>query len=150
MGCDIHAVIQVKINDSWITKEEIFNFRNYEVFAFLAGVRNYSDIEPLNEPKGYPVDFKDERDDRHSASWFNAEELLSIDYPNKTVEDCRCTIQTGPNSYNGGATCEKGKGRLMTLSSFLGSSFMNDIYLIKDYTTDYGKANVRVVFDFDN
>lgn len=75
MGCDIHSIAERKVDGKWVPIEtdgresswgtffsrkaeylEPFNWRNYSVFAFLAGVRNYDHCEPLSEPKGLPDD----------------------------------------------------------------------------------------------
>lgn len=68
MGCDIHAMIEKR---HWYREEdrqEKFFYvnagnphilRNYPLFAFLAGVRNYYGINPISRPRGilvYPED----------------------------------------------------------------------------------------------
>ena len=58
MGCDIHLITEVKKNGKWEYVPEIpetLDSRNYNVFAFLAGVRDYFDTKGFPE-KGLPED----------------------------------------------------------------------------------------------
>jgi hypothetical protein len=67
-----------------------FRRRDYGLFGFLAGVRNYAHCEPLAEPRGLPpgcdveggcrVNDVDSLDEFHSHSWFLLSELLAFDY----------------------------------------------------------------------
>ena len=150
MGCDIHVVCQRrKPGGAWEDLGiSIWENRNYSVFGFLAGVRNYSAVEPLSKPRGLPENdqsFVNDPDDYyyHSTSWFSIEELLAID-PNREVEDRRYMKQEGPNSWNGTATCAEGEGEKTTLREFLGEKFFDDIERAKKAGTE------RVVFAFDN
>jgi len=116
MGCDIHMYTELKVNNpdnaegfSWINcdkfmfdkyaqterREElycnhIYGWRNYTLFAILAGVRAYSSkVSTISKPRGLPhnINFitKKEYDwwggDAHSASWLTLREL--INYFNK-------------------------------------------------------------------
>lgn len=65
MGTDVHAIVQVKINGKWETKEVPDMGRNYLLFAVLADVRNgygfagvptHKPITPIGEPRGLPED----------------------------------------------------------------------------------------------
>lgn len=104
MGCDIHIYTEKKRNDgSWwccdhfklnpyygepgerqYYIEPIYSGRNYSLFATLAGVRNYDNVKPIDEPRGLPHDISDavkaEADwwghDAHSHSWLLAGELF--------------------------------------------------------------------------
>lgn len=111
MGCDIHVIAEVRHVwasrngqpprvDPWkaFTAPGIWHQRNYEVFANLCGVRNYYDIIPIDDPRGWPEDMSEagrrwveagwEGDDHdllyevfrcgtgdHSASWVTLDEL---------------------------------------------------------------------------
>lgn len=101
MGCDIHAVWQAKKDGKWIDVPSKYDEdRDYELFAWLAGVRNRFDIKPIDQPRGLPEDFEMEsgyhpdpsgiseytRDGArwmgdHSFSWFTADELLAAPAP---------------------------------------------------------------------
>jgi hypothetical protein len=149
MGCDIHSFAERKNQEG--TYSEIkgikpFDWRCYGTFAFLAGVRNYSDITPISEPRGIPDDISEtvKSDfikwdcDVHTPSWLSVKELEEFDYDSE-IEDCMCM-----RNNNGGSTCKKGEGKKQTYREFLGKSFFNDIEKLKE-------ANVeRVVFWFDN
>lgn len=144
MGCDIHTRYETKINGEWEWVDaptglhwDALEERSYAMFGFLAGVRNYSAVEPLSEPRGVP-DGWDEPRGYHSHSWFTIEELLAID-PDSTVEDRRCTI-----GNNGGCTCDPGAGRVVTLREFLGQAFFDRVQELRGFGVD------RVVFWFDS
>jgi hypothetical protein len=111
MGCDIHAIVQRRIGDRWETVtpppemldpygDLPFEFRNYELFAVLAGVRNYDNVTPIAEPRGLPDDAGVEQGTfgwpsgatssrveldgkwlgEHSFSWLTAAELSAYDW----------------------------------------------------------------------
>lgn len=169
MGCDIHSVAidangkpilgglwadgkTANPDSDWLDDEgEPFGWRIYGVFAFLAGVRNYSDITPISEPRGLPEDFEsgrweDEHDGwigSHSFSWLSLAELEAVDY-DQLIEDRRVTRQVAPNMYYGGTTCQPGEGKQETLREFLGEGFFKDIAELRRIGAD------RVAFGFDS
>lgn len=153
MGCDIHAYAERKTEQGWelVPIRDLFQPRYYSVFAFLAGARNYSAIDPIAQPRGTPKDVSDAvrkeiEDwgcDGHSHSWLSVAELSAIDY-DKTVEDRRCTKQIAPRIFDGGSTCDPGDGKVLTLRDFLGRSFFESL----DALVISGAE--RVVFWFDN
>lgn len=105
MGCDIHMYVErLGFDGKWYCSDyftpaknnfenmqhvPLYDGRNYELFAMLANVRNYGNVEPISEPKGIPDDCcdyikkEDEywSDDGHSRSWLTLKEL--IDYKNE-------------------------------------------------------------------
>lgn len=165
----MYAVAQKKTsdNDYETLDNTIFDFQDYEVFAWLADVRNYSAITPLSNPRGIPEDivqkvnsptfnpvsilycethcskqevYVAELFHRYPESlshhtWFTVQELLDVDY-DQIVENRRCTIETGPNSFNGAGTCEPGKGVSTTLREYLGENFMHDLQTLKEIGAD--------------
>lgn len=149
MGCDIHSHAERCVNGKW---ESIgmapFDWRSYGMYAFLAGIRNYSAVPPLAEPRGLPDDLSpDTREaydgwggDAHSASWLSVKELADFDY-DRELEDRRVTRQTGPNSWSGAETCEPEK---TTFRAFLGERFFTDLEKLRNAGAE------RVVFWFDN
>lgn len=58
MGCDIHEHVEYKSAESsnWQHFCQPHIWRNYDLFALLAGVRNYDEIVPVAEPRGIPKD----------------------------------------------------------------------------------------------
>ena len=68
MGCDIHCSLEhIPAHHSdgsgWRfmpLASELEVFRDYDVFALMAGVRGEGDISPVSEPKGLPEDVSDE------------------------------------------------------------------------------------------
>ena len=175
MGCDIHSYAEVrnKKTGKW---EQVFDFttlsdfdkdwykcekgdhpfdcRSYGTFAFLAGVRNYSHITPIVEPRGIPVDVsdtvKDEYlywyDDAHTPSHIYLRELVEFDY-SQEFWNRRVTKQTGPNSWSGAALAEEGEGEVLAIEDFLSPMFFKHI---EDLKALGDLDDVRVVFWFDN
>lgn len=163
MGCDIHVHAERRDGDRWVKVElpaiesehysdSPFESRQYGKFGFMAGVRNYSAVPPIAEPRGVPDDISPETRedyktwdlDAHSASWLSLEELASYNY-DKQIEDRRYTQQTGPNSFNGGATAAAGQGQAMSLREFLNSTdFFKSLEIAKTAGAE------RIIFWFDN
>lgn len=57
MGCDIHAFVEY----CWPNQERVYwrslsrelrLDRDYDMFAHMAGVRNYTNVTPISEPRG--------------------------------------------------------------------------------------------------
>lgn len=171
MGCDIHSVAidangNVIEGGKWADGKtanpdceythgegEPFGWRIYGVFAFLAGVRNYSGIAPISEPRGLPADLKpDARDDYwhddcwlgdHSFSWLSVAELVEFDY-DAMMEDRRVAGRLASGMISGACTAEPGHGKRMTWREFLGPDFFHDLAELQRIGAD------RVVFGFDS
>lgn len=154
MGCDIHSHAERKTESGkWEAVPELspFSSRSYGTFGFLAGVRNYSDLTPIAQPRGFPDDASAEvaaeyegwGSDAHTPSWLSVAELAAFDY-DAICEDRRVTRQVGPNHWNGGCTCEPGEGKQQTYREFLGPWFFDDLKALQDAGAG------RVVFWFDN
>lgn len=84
MGCDIHALVERKIDDKWVMVDRLkreSRYRNYARFAALAGVRGNGP-----SPKGLPDDVSDSGmlhanewgEDGHSHSYLPLKEAASI------------------------------------------------------------------------
>lgn len=134
---------------------EPFGWRNYGVFGFLAGVRNYSGIAPISEPRGLPPEFSDycsyegEFDlGDHSFSWLSVAELVAFDYERIMVDRRGTEHYFGPGGTyagsNGGITLPENCGKAMPYRNFLGSAFFHDLAELQRIGTD------RVVFGFDS
>lgn len=152
MGCDIHVQAERKVDGKWeIVPGPFFDWRGYNVFAFLAGVRNYSAIAPISQPRGLPSDYVENDGDYdnnacggdHSYSWLSLDELLAFDYDAMT-EDRRYTRQEGPNFWNGAATAEPGAGKVMTYREYLDEGFFEELKKLK------ASGAERIVFGFDS
>lgn len=100
MGCDIHTVVEIKKGTEWIGIDEVpeeFDKRSYNVFAFLANVRNSFNTQGFN-PKGFPDDMSEkakkefENDiDLHSKSYLTLKELNDADKSDYYSIKCRIT-----------------------------------------------------------
>ena len=162
MGCDLHSHVEVRKDDGWQEVTDLdwgrdsgpFEARSYGVYGWLAGVRNYSAVGPVEEPRGFPddasvtvrEDFEEWGWDGHTPSWFLVSELLAVDYA-AAVNDRRVTRQLAPNHWDGGVTGEPEEGEIQPLREFLGPHFMNHL----DALAALGDpAKTRVVFWFDN
>lgn len=168
MGCDIHSAAidangnvlfggkwadgsEANPNSPWMVGDgEPFGWRNYGVFSFLAGVRNYSDVPPLSEPRGLPDDLKvpDGEDGEfwlgdHSYSWLSVAELEAFDY-DSAVEDRRTTGRLPNGVISGAITAPAGEGKTMTWREFLGPDFFRDLAELRRIRAD------RVAFGFDS
>jgi hypothetical protein len=149
MGCDIHAQAERQIDGRWTVIEHLspFDLRSYGLFAFLAGVRNYSAIPPLAAPRGIPADSPGEGEDGylgdHSYSWLSLEELLAFDY-DQPLEDRRSFGQIADNAWSGAITVEPGEGHATTYRAFLPEQFFIDLEAMKAAGAE------RVVFGFDS
>lgn len=153
MGCDIHSFAEKKVGDRYEMIPDLapFDWRDYGMYGFLAGVRNYSAVPVLAQPRDLPDDLspgvreraEDWSADAHTHSWLSVTELLAFDY-DKPVEDRRYTRQEAPNFFNGAATAEPGEGKSMPWREFLGDGFFTDLEKLKAAGAE------RVVFWFDN
>lgn len=153
MGCDIHAYAERRNEQGeWeLVPGEVFDFRSYGIFAFLAGVRNYSAITPIAPARDFPEQASKEVTawykawgcDAHTPSWLTLEELLAFDYWAQ-MEDRRCVRQMSLNSWSGGKTCEPGEGRVESYREFLGDGFIEELQSLA------ARGAERIVFWFDN
>jgi hypothetical protein len=74
--------------DGYWQCNEIYNNRNYYLFAILADVRNDGSVEPIDYPRGIPDDCssgysymtKQWGGDGHSHSYFTLKELLEVNW----------------------------------------------------------------------
>ena len=152
MGCDIHSHAERQDGGRWVDLDvEAFEARDYGLFGWLAGVRNYSGLTPIAADRGVPgdashratKDYDAWRGEAHSASWVSVAELAAVDY-DQIIEDRRCAKQLGPNLWTGGGTCEPGEGKKETLREFLGPGYFAALKRLRDAGAE------RVVFWFDN
>lgn len=158
MGTYISAVAQKKDPEgSFTTIKKIFDFQSYDVFAWLAGVKNLAQVTPLSPPRGLPNDLKNKntnsadwfsRDSYEQPlinqileepcelsciSWFTVEELLAVDY-DQIVLNRRNNGFTDPLPINESVP--------MKLRDFLGQAYMDDLQSLKEMNAD------RVLFAF--
>jgi hypothetical protein len=181
MGCDIESWVEVynPATDKWTAVRYAFptsawerslnmpdfvsvpfRTRDYGLFGFLANVRNYSNCEPLDKPRGLPVGFDleggcavmnelevvsdvhiptNDLANFHSHSWFLLSELLAFDYE-RILWNRR--IRRG---IDGAALAEAGEGVYQTYRDFLGQEFFDTLEIMRRL----GEPNrVRVVFCF--
>lgn len=152
MGCDIHSHAEQQDSGRWVgLSVEAFKARDYGLFGWLAGVRNYSKMAPIAAGRGFPADASRKaandydiwRGDAHSESWVSVDELAAVDYE-QIVEDRQCTKQLGQNLRTGGGTCEPSQVKKQTLREFLGPDYFAVLKRLQDVRSD------RVVFWFDN
>lgn len=149
MGCDIHMQAERKMDGKWqIVPGNFFDWRGYNVFAFLAGVRNYSAITPIAEPRGLPADAVEAEDyggahgGDHSYSWLSLDELMAYNYEVQ-MEDRRVTVTEG-NFTNGAVTADPGGGTTMTYREYLREGFFEELEKLKAAGAE------RIVFGFDS
>jgi hypothetical protein len=139
MGCDIHAFVEVRINGEWESYAELHIGRDYQLFARMAGVRNYDDTEPIAAPRGLPdglspvvaASVKLWGTDAHSSSWLSATEA-------KAVQDWYGDLRTGLHDPLFG----------YVFGNYI-DSHIDDDYC-RDRLKEIGCDEARVVFWFDN
>ena len=152
MGTDIHTwAVDKDGNDitsqgNW-DDHEPWGWRNYSVFGWLAGERNYSAMKPIAEDRGWEAygNWKPTEEDldwNYGHSWVSIEELNKIDY-GAEVEDRRCARTLDNGIISGGCTCGEGGGVIMSLREFLGNDFFSDLEELKRIGAS------RVYFNFD-
>ena len=57
MKAIVMRVVLEKVNGVWQPCNTVpFDWRSYGMYGFLAGVRNYSAVQPISEPRGFPED----------------------------------------------------------------------------------------------
>lgn len=149
MGCDIHTRAEKRdAAGNWtiIMGLRPFDWPDYGMYCFLAGVQNYSAVPPIAEARRLPYDIvvaENDWFDYHSLSWLLVKELLAFDY-DATFEDRRVTHRVGPNAWDGSCTAEPGGGEKTTYRKFLGNKFFADLEKLKAAGAE------RVVFGFDS
>lgn len=142
MGCDIHAHVEIKIDNQWHHYNHPSAARRYALFARMADVRNSGGIEPITPPRGLPEDatFTTRFDyaerwgsDAHSASWLSADEVAGLEDWMRGAGDL-------------GYPCAG-----YSIESDFGYIFGSG-WEISKYPNDYPKGleDVRLVFWFDN
>jgi len=173
MGCDIHSLVEVRVDGKWGMACSVFPLddwerewckkdfgdeplsnRNYSLFGWLADVRNYSAVTPISDPRGVPNGISEDARkeieywgiDGHSHSWLTLKELLEYDY-DQVIEDRRVTREIAPNVFDGGATADKGEGEQTTVREHIGEELFDAIEIMK---TLGEPEDVRMIFWFDN
>ncbi len=186
MGCDIHAFAERRRGDKWVKLNEAFEHldysnkkvwtdepyegRDYELFAFLADVRNGNGIVPIATPKGVPDDasygylHEVERygEDGHSHSFFTLKELKAIPKKllNQTIEDQSLIVEKDESGKiietcamtNGKHYGKVGKRKLFKLFKDDYNPIKEIITQLESVTEDDGldDEDIRIVFFFDN
>ena len=192
MGCDIHLFTEFKrdgawhSSDIWTTDAEEGNHvpfrfrcwdeRNYNVYAFLAGVRNHTwgeTIPVLTPPKGLPEDASAEvkeaaaNESRHHHSWLTCNELkegylkvkdtsISFDAYISTYDPQIAAWLALPELTRGAPPCYSARGGdtrvawSQPLSELIGPSIVRIINFLQYLSWDEHADDTRIVFWFDN
>ncbi len=181
MGCDIHTFVERKIDGEWTLinkinrddpgcphiEDEVLGSRNYTFFAFLGGVRNDDEIEPIAADRGVPEDadaFTKENiammgGDYHSKSFITAKELFEADWDRPiTVGGMVSARSAGLHKEHGvlprewcGYTTQKGYVQMEWKDTVRNNCGRQIAELQRLYVMCEGDLeNTRVVFAFDN
>lgn len=150
MGCDIHVHIEIFYKGKWRHYAAPNVNRWYDLFAVMAGVRNYSEIDPISEPKGVPanmseitkMEFNYWGSDVHNHSWFDEKEidLLSSWLRNRMKKENGSFLDFDLEFGVLNGTYLLGNG----LTSFLHSKGNPDSSIPKEL------ESLRMIFWFDN
>jgi hypothetical protein len=116
--------------------------KQYNLYAWLADVRNNRGIKPISTPRGLPDDVSSELrrkpenwydgDGTHSHTWLSVEQLLDVNYE-ETIE-----FKTKDDETKDIIVDEK-----ITLRDFLGEEYFTSLQKVKEMGID------RLVFWFD-
>lgn len=135
MACDIHLYFERK-NKAGVWEKIEFpedlspNDRNYRLFSYLVGVRNYENVEPWFADRGIPKDSsifgnsKEYSEDNHSWSYAYLDEILRAPWKEVGLDTCYFYMFCG--------YC------IPRLISFYG------------LLNDEEKRNIRIIIGFDN
>lgn len=98
MGCDIHLMVERRVDGVWQSVDNwepdgdqsscFYDDRSYNLFAVLAGVRNYDEVTPISGPRGIPDDVSPQVKayierwgiDGHSHSFLTTLDLMTFDW----------------------------------------------------------------------
>jgi len=119
-----------------------FGGRNYSIFAFLAGVRNFSGVQPIAPTRGLPPDagrWKGVKLGRWDHSWLLIHELGAFDY-DAEMEDRR--IKQLGTHYDQPISLPPGQGVRQSWRAFLTDLYFNELSELQRIGAD------RVVFGF--
>lgn len=184
MGCDIHAFAERKSEGKWkqikrefkhntfgegyYFEDELDMGRNYELFAFLADVRNSDGIIPISQPKGIPEDaslgylaeVEDWDGDGHSHSYFTLAELKTIPRKllNQKINDRRIILAKDDKGQvtetcrgtNGKNLGEVGERKIFTLFQRDKTPIQTLIEELEEVRYENEDDEIRLVFFFDN
>ena len=141
MSTMIHSYVERRNIDSleWEYVKGINPFQkrgDYEVYSFLADIRNYNRCIPIDEPRSLPDNisygvfkiYYEGKEDSYAQSYLSLDELLNFDYEKN---------------------CRIGEGHevIPTYKEFLGETFFEELEELKKL----GKSDdIRIVFWFDN
>ena len=109
MGCDIHLITEIRKDGKWQFVKEFpdsMTGRNYSLFAFLAGVRNYFNFDGF-EPKGLPEDISGKKFSFNSERGYYTKRYEEGDMmfigPDGTIVEvskCDCIRHLTEEEYN--------------------------------------------------
>lgn len=135
MAVSVIAFSEKLVDGRWVLLErDVMSFHGATYSAFLAGIRNWSVVPPIAEPRGVPADvseavgreFRADASDAVAPSWLSIGELQAFDYE-RAFEDRRVERRTPQGWIDGAATCEPGEGKITTYRNFLGSGFFEEL-----------------------
>ena len=152
MSCDIYAYAERRSEDGsfeLVSNARPFNFQNYALFGWLAGVRNYAGLTVISAPRSLPCDASDAvraefdhlSSDAHDASWLAIDELLKFSYE-QPAEDRRVMRELAPEVFDRGCTAPPGQGTMTTYRRLFTDDFFDSPAMLK------ATSSHRVVFWF--
>lgn len=143
MGCDIHSKTLIGTEPTIV---QFTNERSYGLFGLLAGVRNYSDIPPITQPRDTP-DWVNKYLGDHSYCYLTLDELNAVDWQGQ-VCDKRGYAEIAPNVYSGAVTLEEGVMR--TRAEMAGYEFMLFLQLLNEEARGRERNDITFFFGFDS
>ena len=150
MSVSVIAFAEKRLASRWVLVDrDAMPWHAATYSAFLAGVRNYSAIVPIADPRGFPADacqearteFAEEGEHAVAASWLSLAELQTFDYDCK-IEDRRVSRRSPQGWVDHAVTADPGQGSITTYREYLGPGYFEEIARLTALGTE------RVVFWF--
>lgn len=142
----IHAISEKLNSDGNYEKVSELSFSDYPIFAFLADVRNYSELKPLSFPRGVPKNSDlyqsyISRHVNHSGSFLELNEIIEFDY-DKKFENMTYNNRISIGLLSGTGFKNHSDVVMCTYREFLGINFFSVIKKLIPLKVD------RIVFYF--
>lgn len=161
MGCDIHTVVEIKTKWGWefVHKTEFDNngvlsnyyfpdFRNYEIFGFLAGVRIADPtFGPISKPRGFPKECS------YEVEAFKAEDSMLLgdhSYSYVTLAEMMAPYASITMRKAMGYDIPEDQDDIYSPYIWFHDNILTRLAELVEFTDNNSYDEVRIVFGFDS